>query len=123
MPNNHTMELRIKKIAWAVYPPNHPLWIQPVLVLNFWASGMDRSRTGLMKGRQSLSPCWPAVVAPRISNLVVTLSLARSEEHQEIRGISLVYFVYLCTGNDCIVDSEDLRVTSPMSGWVIPASQ
>jgi hypothetical protein len=84
---------------------------------------INEEGTIVMKGRQSLSPCWPAVVAPRISNLVVTLSLARSEEHREIRGISLVYFLYLCTGNDCIVDSEDLRVTSPVSGWVIPASQ
>jgi hypothetical protein len=51
-----------------------------------------------MKGRQGCSQCWPAVVAPQIVNLVVAYSLPSCEGHEEIRGISLVYFVYLCTG-------------------------
>jgi hypothetical protein len=43
-----------------------------------------------MEGRQGYDCCWPAVVAPRIVNFVVTVSLESISEHQEIRGISLI---------------------------------
>jgi hypothetical protein len=49
-----------------------------------------------MKGRQGYDRCWPAVVAPLIVNLVVTVSLESISEHQEIRGISLVYSFITC---------------------------